>query len=168
MNTDVFKQIVSAFTDECKKGDDIMPMKGIISTSMMEIIERIEIGVSLGCKDFQIALPCWGALSDDEVINYFKIICGKFSECHFIHYNNGPRSKKLCTIDLYVKLAKIVPNLVAVKYSTHNMNEIYNIITTDCPIAFYLVDGGYTFGAMLLWFPKFIFFNRYGHCLETF
>jgi dihydrodipicolinate synthase/N-acetylneuraminate lyase len=65
-----------------------------------------------------------------------------------IHYNNGPRFKKQCTIGLYVKLASLVLNLVAVKYSTANMYEINGIVTAECPLAFYLVDGGYTYGIM--------------------
>ncbi len=125
-----------------------MPMTGIISTSMMEMVDRIKIGRDLGCRDFQIALPCWGALNDDEVVSFFQTICGQFPDCRFIHYNNGPRSKKLCTIDLYVKLASLIPNLVAVKYSTSNMYEINDIVTADCPLAFYMVDGGYTYGIM--------------------
>lgn len=148
VNTEVYTQVVKALLEECSKKPDVMPMAGIISTSMMDIIDRITIAKNIGCKDFQIALPCWGALSDDEVIGFFKSICGLFPDCRFIHYNNGPRSKKLCTIDLYVRIAEEVPNLVAAKYSTSNMYEIYKIVTTDCPITFYLVDAGYTFGAM--------------------
>ncbi|MBT3320515.1 MAG: dihydrodipicolinate synthase family protein [Clostridia bacterium] len=149
LDTKTFTDVVTAFLDECSKGKDMLPMIGIISTSMMEMMERIEIAKNLGAHDFQIALPCWGALTDGEVIDYFKMVCGSFTDCRFIHYNNGPRSKKLVTIDLYIKLAKLVPNLVAAKYSTHNMAEIYGIVTADCPIAFYLVDGGYTYGAMV-------------------
>ena len=148
VNARVFAQVVKALVEECAKKADVMPMTGIISTSMMEMIDRIEIGRSLGCRDFQIALPCWGALNDEEVIGFFKTICGRFPDCRFIHYNNGPRSKKLCKINLYVELAKVVPNLVAVKYSTDKMYEIYNMVTTECPIAFYLVDAGYTYGIM--------------------
>jgi dihydrodipicolinate synthase/N-acetylneuraminate lyase len=149
VNGRVFAQVVRAFVDECGKVDGVMPMTGIISTSLMEMLDRIAIGRELGCRDFQIALPCWGALSDAEVLDFFRLVCGRFPDCRFIHYNNGPRSKKLCTIDLYLKLAAAVPNLVAVKYSTSNMYEIYSIVSADCPLAFYMVDGGYTYGAML-------------------
>lgn len=149
LDTKTFTKVVAAFLDVCSQGEDIMPMVGVISTSIMEIMERILIAKNLGCRDFQIALPCWGALTDDEVIDYFKMVCGSFPDCRFIHYNNGSRSKKLVTIDLYMKLADIVPNLVAAKYSTQNLTEIYAIVTADCPIAFYLVDAGYTYGALV-------------------
>ncbi len=148
VNARVFAQVVKALVEECAKKTDVMPMTGVISTSMMEMIDRIKIGRDLGCRDFQIALPCWGALNDEEVIGFFKTICGQFPDCRFIHYNNGPRSKKLCKIGLYTELAKVIPNLVAVKYSTDKMYEIYNMVTTECPIAFYLVDAGYTYGIM--------------------
>ena len=158
LDIDTFTRVVRAFLDVCKDGEDVMPMVGLISTSAKEIMHRIEIAQSLGCRDFQIALPCWGALTDDEVVEYFKMVCGRFPDCRFIHYNNGPRSKKLVTADLYVKLAQLVPNLVAAKYSTHNMPEIYTLAKTQCPITFYLVDGGYTFGAMV---GQFGFLNSF-------
>ncbi len=148
VDRDMFTRVVKVFLDECAKTPGVMPMTGIISTSMMEMKERIRIGRELGCRDFQIALPCWGALNDDEVLGFFKAVCGEFPDCRFIHYNNGPRSKKLCKIDLYVKIAGQIPNLVAVKYSTDKMYEIYNIVTADCPLTFYLVDAGYTYGAL--------------------
>jgi len=80
VNTDMFTQVLKAFMDECRKKPDVMPMAGIISTSMMEMIDRIKIGRDMGCRDFQIALPCWDGLSDDEVISFFKIICGRFPD----------------------------------------------------------------------------------------
>lgn len=147
VNMDMFKTVVKAFVDECGKKPDVMPMTGIISTSMMEMMDRIRAARDIGCRDFQISLPCWGALSDDEVMVFFRTVCGAFPDCRFIHYNNGNRTKRLCKIDMYVKLAKEVPNLVAVKYSTANIYEIYGIVTTDCPITFFFVDAGYTFGS---------------------
>ena len=90
VNTKAYTQILKAFVDECSKKSDVMPMTGIISTSMMEMVDRIKIGRDLGCKDFQIALPCWGALNDDEVVGFFQSICSQFPDCRFIHYNNGP------------------------------------------------------------------------------
>lgn len=43
LDTKTFTEVVAAFLDVCSKGEDIMPMVGVISTSMMEIMERIEI-----------------------------------------------------------------------------------------------------------------------------
>jgi dihydrodipicolinate synthase/N-acetylneuraminate lyase len=148
VNTKLFTRVVKVFINECSKGTNVMPMVGIISTSMMEILDRIKIARDLGCKDFQIAFPCWGALNDEEVLNFFKIICEQFLDCRFIHYNNGPRSKRLCKIDIYMKLAEEVSNLVAVKYSTGNIGEISNILKADSPLTFYMVDTNYTFGSM--------------------
>ena len=148
-DTKVFTEIVTVFLDECKNGEGVMPMVGVISTSMIEMMDRIELARNLGAKDFQLALPCWGELSDEEVIEFFKTVCDSFPHCRFIHYNNGPRSKTLCEIDLYIKLADIVPNLVAVKYSEHNLGRIYGIVSADCPITFYLVDAGYTYGGLV-------------------
>lgn len=149
MDTPLFTQVVTTFLDACKEGEGVMPMVGIISTSMPEMIERIRLAYELGARDFQIACPCWGELNDGDLMRFFKIVCGAFPDCRFMHYNNGPRSKTKATAAQYVRIAKEVPNLVAAKYSTSNMYEIYTLAQAECPMSFYLVDSGYAFGSMI-------------------
>jgi len=158
LDTPMFTEIVRVFMDCCKDAPDVMPMTGIISTSMPEMIARIRIAYGLGCRDYQIACPCWGGMNDEEVVTFFKTVCGLFPDCRFIHYNNGPRSKTKVTGPLYVRIAKEVPNLVAAKYSTSNMYEIQDLAALDCPLVFYLVDGGYCFGSMV---GQFGFLNSF-------
>lgn len=143
-----FIQVVTVFLDECSKGQRVMPMTGIISTSMREMSNRIAMARDLGCRDFQLALPCWGALSDSEVFTFFKTVCRTFQDCRFINYNNGPRSKTKVTVDQFLRLEKEIPNLAGVKYSSSDIYEIYSIATAETSLAFYLVDNGYTYGAM--------------------
>ena len=45
VNREQFVQITKAFLDETRKTPEVMPMTGIISLSMSEIIERIEPSV---------------------------------------------------------------------------------------------------------------------------
>lgn len=149
MDTKMFTEVTRVFLDTCKGGEDIMPMIGIISTSMAEMIERIEIAAELGARDFQIAFPCWGALNDAEALTFFRTVCGRFPELKFIHYNNGPRSKTKITAKQYTEIAPQVPNLVGAKYSTGNLGEIYELAKADCPVTFFLVDTGYAIGAMM-------------------
>ena len=149
LDTEMFKEIVAVFLDACKEGEGVMPMIGIISTSMPEMIARIRIAYDLGGRDFQIACPCWGELNDKDVMTFFKIVCGTFPDCRFVHYNNGPRSKTKVAAGQYVRLAQEIPNLVGAKYSTPNMYEIHALAEADCPITFFLVDGGYAFGSMV-------------------
>lgn len=149
LDTAMFTQIVAVFLDACKDGEGVMPMVGIISTSMPEMIARIRLAYDLGARDFQIACPCWGELNDNDLLTFFRIVCGTFPDCRFVHYNNGPRSKTKATAAQYVRIAREVPNLVGAKYSTPNMYEIHSLAQADCPMAFYLVDGGYGYGAMV-------------------
>jgi VCBS repeat-containing protein len=149
LDNETFTQIVSVFLDECSKGEGVMPMTGIISTSMPEMIVRMGMAHRLGCRDFQVALPCWGALNENEVRTFFQTICGSYPDCRIICYNNGPRSKTKISVAQFKKLASEIPNLAGVKHSTPNLYETYDVATADTPLAFYLVDSSYTFGAPL-------------------
>ena len=39
-------------------------------------------------KEYQIALPCWGKCSFDEIRRFFGETCGKFDDCSFLHFNS--------------------------------------------------------------------------------
>ena len=148
VSTKMFEEITKVFLDEFD-APGARPMTGILGLSVYEMLERIEIAKSHGCKDFQIGTPAWGALSFEEVKTFFHMVCDTYPDCNFMHYNNGPRSKTLVTVPQYIELAGELPNLVAAKYSTMNLFEIRRISTADCPITFYLVDNGYCYGAMI-------------------
>lgn len=143
----MFETIARVFWDEMK-APGLMPMVCVISVSLQQILHRIERCHEIGFRDFQLAFPPWGALRDSEVDNYFRAVCDRFNDCRFMHYNNGNRSRRKLTIRDYTRLALNHPNLVAVKYSTMDLYEIEGIMNTDCPLAFYFVDNGYTFGSM--------------------
>lgn len=148
VDTKMFTQVTKVFL-EVFGGSGRRPMTGILGLSAYEMLERIGIAKSLGCRDFQIGTPAWGALDFGEVKDFFHMICDANPDCFFMHYNNGPRSKTLVTVPQYIELAREIPNLVAAKYSTMNLIEIRQIATVDCPITFYLVDNGYCYGAMM-------------------
>ncbi len=148
LTRETFVQVVEVFLDECRKGDGVMPMTGIISTSLPEMLERIRLARDLGCKDFQVALPCWGKLGETELFEFFRILCTAFPDCRFVNYNNGDRSKTKITVDQFVRLAREFPNLAGAKFSSSNIYEIYGIATADTPLSFFLVDCGYTYGAV--------------------
>ncbi|MBI2498079.1 MAG: dihydrodipicolinate synthase family protein [Opitutae bacterium] len=108
-----FETICRVFAEEMG-GDGAWPMIGVISLSLGTVIERIECARALGFRRFQISLPCWGALADDELRRFFDETCGRFPECGFLHYNL-PRAKRLLTGADYAELARRHPNLVATK-----------------------------------------------------
>jgi len=72
------------------------------------------IAHDMGFRAFQIALPPWGALNDDEYVTYFKDVCGSFPDAKFIHYNL-PRPKRVLLGPEYRRLEEAVPNLAGTK-----------------------------------------------------
>ena len=147
LDRETFQRVVTVFLDECSKGDGVMPMTGIISTSLPEMLERIRLAKELGCRDFQIALPCWGGLDDSEVTLFFHTVCNTVPDCRFVCYNNGNRSKTKVSVSQFVRLAEELPNLVGAKYSTPLISDLYEIATAPTPLTFFLVDCSYAFGA---------------------
>ena len=54
------------------------PMVGVIGLSTAQILERIEYAYDVGFRMFQISLPSWGPLADDEVLRFFADTCGRY------------------------------------------------------------------------------------------
>ncbi len=147
MSTAQFKEIVSVFADTMK-GPGLHPMVCVISTAMSEIIERVRLAHGLGIREFQIAMPPWGALTDREMLKFFHGVCDTFPDCTFLHYNIG-RSGRVLGMKDYVVLAKEIPNLAAAKFTTKDTLVINDIMSTPCPIQFFLSDLGYAYASLI-------------------
>ena len=142
-----FDQIAAALW-KCKSDFGVRPMLGVISLSLSTIIERIERGRALGFREFQISLPSWGALNDRELARFFAETCGRFPDCHFLHYNLA-RSRRLLIAAEYRRLSDVHPNLVAVKTSIADPGQIRDFLTTVPGIKFFLTEFGYIEGRKL-------------------
>ena len=90
-----FDRITRSFWSVAREAQ-VTPMVGLISLSLPVIIERIERCRALGYRLFQLSLPSWGALNDEEVDRFFAETCGRFPDCQFHHYNLM-RTKRLLT-----------------------------------------------------------------------
>lgn len=145
VDDEMFTHITSIFMDEVK-GTDVVPITGIISLSMPEIIHRIRLAYDLGARDFQISFPSWGALTDEEVDIFFHHVCDPFPDCRFMHYNNGGRSKKLLRAKDYIRLADQIPNLTSVKFVNDSLEDVINAVRAETPIQFILSEYGYGLG----------------------
>jgi len=53
-------------------------MLGVISASLGTVIERIEFGLELRCRQFQISFPSWGAVRDAEMNDFLTKRVGVF------------------------------------------------------------------------------------------
>jgi dihydrodipicolinate synthase/N-acetylneuraminate lyase len=108
-----FRDIVHLFREETD-GKAERPQVGVIALSTGNIIERIGMAHELGFRIFQISLPCWGALNDDELLVFFRDVCGAFPDSRFVHYDLDRAKRRLSSAD-YRKICDDVPNLAAAK-----------------------------------------------------
>ena len=141
-----YEEIVTAFADEMRQGK-AEPMVGVIDLSLGTIKERIKRGRDLGVSRFQISLPCWAALSEKELFNFFKHVCGAFPDCLFMHYNL-PRTKRMVTGKEYGRLAAEHPNLVATKNCGDSQSHIRSLIEDAPPLLHFLSESGYVYGSL--------------------
>ena len=91
-------------------------------------VERVSIAYELGFRCFQIALPCWGALNDVELLAYFRDVCGAFPDASFLHYNL-PRAKRVLNGADYRRLVDAVANLVGTKNTGGGLARADDLMT---------------------------------------
>jgi dihydrodipicolinate synthase/N-acetylneuraminate lyase len=108
-----FERIVRIFYEETRAAD-VHPMVGVIGLSTPMIVERISQAYAVGFRVFQISLPSWGTVTDNEMMTFFEDVCGQFDDCRFLHYNL-PRSGRVLGGKEYKRLIEAIPNLVATK-----------------------------------------------------
>lgn len=142
-----FEDVVRIFDEEARR-HSIDPMVGIISLSLVTIIERIERCLERGIRLFQISLPCWGALSDTEVAIFFDETCGRFPEARFLHYNL-PRAKRLITAEEYGVLADRHPNLVATKSGAADAKTLEALFEHAGVLRHFVTEPGFSPGILL-------------------
>jgi dihydrodipicolinate synthase/N-acetylneuraminate lyase len=111
--------VVGIFAEETA-GSDLRAQVGVIGLSTAQTRERIALAYRWGFRVFQISLPGWGALNDDEVLRFFHDVCDAFPDCRFLHYNVA-RSKRLLAPGDYRRLAGEIPNLAATKNTAPNV-----------------------------------------------
>ena len=141
-----FKQIAEIFWQETKLNPNIKTMVGAIGMSTVQVVERISIAYDIGFRMFQIPLPPWGTLNDNEYMTFFKDVCGNFSDCNFLHYNLI-RSGRILLTDDYKRIQESVPNLVATKFTTASPTECYRLIT-ETDLQHFLGEGNFAFGSL--------------------
>ena len=144
----LYRDIVIAFLDEMKKTEGAAPMVGVISLSMPEVIERIELGMELGATDFQISFPSWGAVTPEEGMKFILSLCKRFPDARFMHYNNYIRSKTRLEMKHYVELSKEAENLVAVKNPSMGIYDLTEFHGEELPIRFFNLEMAYGYASM--------------------
>ena len=142
-----FDEVTRAFLAETRS-PEVQGMIGLISLSLPTIIERIGRGREMGGRRFQLSLPCWGTLRDEEVDTFFRETCGRFPDCEFLHYNLQ-RTGRILTGSEYGRLAAEYPNLVATKNSTADDSRLLNLQTESPQLQHFITEAGFAKAATM-------------------
>jgi dihydrodipicolinate synthase/N-acetylneuraminate lyase len=146
VDTPRFRRIVDIFFEETNK-DSVFPQVGIIGLSTANILERLSYAYEVGFRTFQISMPSWGVLNDNEVLKFFTDVCGAYPDCRFLHYNL-PRTKRVLSGDDYRRLADAVPNLAATKNTGTNHGSTIDLIEKAPEIQHFLGEAMLPFGTL--------------------
>ena len=122
-------------------------MVGVIGLSTVQIVERLEYAHDVGFRMFQISLPSWGPLDDDEVLRFFSDVCGTFPDSRFLHYNL-PRTKRVLGGRDYARIIPVVPNLVATKTTGGGMVAAEELIRHAGELQHFMGEANFPHGAM--------------------
>ena len=141
-----FREIVELFREETDK-PDVHPMVGAIGMSTDLVVEKISFAHDTGFRMFQIALPPWGTLTDEEYMVYFKDVCGSFPDSKFLHYNL-PRAGRVLEGSDYARLQDAIPNLVATKNGGSSSVSIAGIVTESPELQHFLVEPVFPYGCL--------------------
>jgi dihydrodipicolinate synthase/N-acetylneuraminate lyase len=126
VDTTRFRAVAGAFLDETSRAGASAQV-GVIALSTPAVLERIAIAHDLGARSFQVSLPAWGRLTDDEVDRFFDDVCGAYPDSTFLHYNLGRTGRMLTGAD-YARIVARVPNLVATKQATGSQAHALDVL----------------------------------------
>ena len=136
-----FRDVARVFWDEAGRCG-VTPMLGVVSTSLGTVIERLEFGLELGYRQFQISFPSWGRVSDPERDAFFRETCGRFTQAQFLHYNT-PRGGRVLTGREYGQLAARHASLAAVKFTSSDPAVVAELVTNAAPVQCFLTEPAY-------------------------
>jgi dihydrodipicolinate synthase/N-acetylneuraminate lyase len=136
-----FRDVARVFWDEARRCA-VTPMLGVISNSLGTVIERLEFGLGLGYRQFQISFPAWGRVGDAERDVFFAETCGRFGQAQFLHYNT-PRGGRVLTGAEYGRLAAEHASLAAAKFTSSDAAVVAELIRNAAPVQCFLTEPAY-------------------------
>ena len=136
-----FRDVARVFWDEARRCA-VTPMLGVISNSLGTVIERLEFGLGLGYRQFQISFPAWGRVGDAERDVFFAETCGRFGQAQFLHYNT-PRGGRVLTGAEYGRLAAEHASLAAVKFTSSDAAVVAELVRNADPVQCFLTEPAY-------------------------
>ncbi len=136
-----FRDVARVFWDEARRCA-VTPMLGVISNSLGTVIERLEFGLGLGYRQFQISFPAWGRVGDAERDVFFAETCGRFGQAQFLHYNT-PRGGRVLTGAEYGRLAAEHASLAAAKFTSSDAAVVAELVRNAAPVQCFLTEPAY-------------------------
>lgn len=147
VTTAQFQRIVDIFYEETR-GDGVHPMVGLIALSTGTMMEKLHYAYKVGFRVFQMAMPPWGTLNDDEMLTFFKDVCGSYPDAKFLHYNL-PRSGRVLEAADYRRLIDEIPNLVATKNTVGGMPRAVALVSEAGELQHFLGETNFAHGCMV-------------------
>ena len=144
VDTATFRSIAELFYAETRSA---VAQVGVIGLSTANVIERLSIAYGIGFRDFQISLPCWKPLNDDEMLSFFVDVCGAFPDARFLHYNL-PRAGRLLDANHYRRIADAVPNLAATKNTCTTVTSTLSLMRKVPEIQHFLSEAMFPVGCL--------------------
>ncbi len=141
-----FRRVIEVFGDELA-GTDATPMVGVIGLSTANVLERLAVAYDLGFRAFQISLPSWSVLSDDEVVTFLTTVCGAYPDAVFMHYNTA-RVGRIVDGALYRRIVPLVPNLVATKTMTADVAVVAGVVREAPELMHFLTEQTIALGSL--------------------
>jgi len=145
-----FRQIAEVFFEEMRASAG-MSQLGIIGLSVPQVKARIEVGLEIGYRTFQLSLPSWGSLNDRELHTFFDEILGAYPQAQFLHYNISRGLRVLSGREL-ARIAADHPNLVATKSGSQSIANDLGLMTGAPELCHFFTEQDYAFA------------SRYGAC----
>jgi dihydrodipicolinate synthase/N-acetylneuraminate lyase len=141
-----FRRVIEVFGDELA-GTGATPMVGVIGLSTATVLERLAVAHDMGFREFQVSLPAWSVLSDDEVVTYLTGVCGAYPDATFMHYNTA-RVGRVVDGALYRRLVDLIPNLVATKTMTSDVGVVTGVVREAPELMHFLTEQTIATGAL--------------------
>ena len=143
----VFKEIATVFFEAMRGGAGLCQL-GVIGLSVAQIRARIETGLEIGFRDFQVSLPSWGAVTDQELARFFRDVLGPYPQARFLHYNLGRTGRVLTGAD-YTRLAAEHSNLVATKSGGHAVAALLALLEGSPDLCHFVTELDYAAACLL-------------------
>jgi len=116
---------------------------GVTALSTRTVIERINVARKCGADAFQVALPFWLELKDDEVRRFVHEIAAAAGRTPIVLYITG-RSKRKVSPALLGRLVREVPALIGTKDTTLDVAALKQVLRAAPDLAVFGGEDFYT------------------------